>query len=193
VPDADVVQVVVVVTGTVVGVVCVVVVVDGAVVVLVVSPDESSSPPDVFVVVVVVVVVGVVVVVATGMVVEGTVVVFLGKLAAYPTKATDASPELKKTLKVKRRTRAKRRSRCWGVRCEGVIGDYQQVLQECLKTTQLVLKKIKRVLTLLVFSFVTFVLAGERQRKACASQDRIAVHVNGPLKLGHHLGDNRKP
>ena len=42
--------------------------------------------------------------------------------AKYVTSRADASPEPKRRTWVRRRARAKRRSRCWGVRAEGVIG-----------------------------------------------------------------------
>lgn len=69
-----------------------------------------------------VVVVGVVVVVE---VVEGAVVVEstgVALLAKKPTITPETTPEPMKTDWVRRRTRAKRRSRCWGVRKGGLMG-----------------------------------------------------------------------
>jgi hypothetical protein len=54
-------------------------------------------------------------------VVTGTLVSEWAALAAYPTKSTDVAHEPKKIAWVTWRTRANRRSRCWGVRFEGVI------------------------------------------------------------------------
>jgi hypothetical protein len=61
------------------------------------------------------------VVVVTGAVVAETVVSVWAALAAYPTKSADVAHEPKKIALVTWRTRANRRSRCWGVRFEGVI------------------------------------------------------------------------
>jgi len=58
---------------------------------------------------------------AVVVVVAGTVVSEWAALAAYPTKSTDVAHEPKKIAWVTWRTRANRRSRCWGVRFEGVI------------------------------------------------------------------------
>jgi hypothetical protein len=109
--------VVVVVGGTVVVVVGgVVVVVAGVVVVVELFPPDVAG----------VVVVGCVVVVGgTVVVVVGEVVVVVGSTrctagfaveAKRPTRATDEIPEPTRTPRVTLRTRANRRSRCWGVR-----------------------------------------------------------------------------
>jgi len=67
----------------------------------------------------------VVVVVAPGteVVVVGTVTVVVGltALASAATRTADSAHDPKKINCVKRRTRAKRRSRCWGVRSVGTI------------------------------------------------------------------------
>jgi hypothetical protein len=59
--------------------------------------------------------------VVVGVVDTGTVVSEWAALAAYPTKRADVAAEPKKIAWVTCRTRAKRRSRCWGVRLEGAI------------------------------------------------------------------------
>lgn len=92
-PDGDVVQTVVVVTGTV----------DGTVVAA--ALDCAVAGLDVVVVVAWVDAAGTVVVVTAWALV-----------AANPTSAADVAPAPTKTVWVSRRTRAKRRSRCWGVR-----------------------------------------------------------------------------
>jgi hypothetical protein len=58
---------------------------------------------------------------ANVVVVDGVVVNEWAALAAYPTNSADVAHEPKKIAWVTWRTRAKRRSRCWGVRFEGVI------------------------------------------------------------------------
>jgi hypothetical protein len=115
---------VVVVTGTVVGVVVVGagLVVVGALVAGVVPPDL----PDVVVVVFGVVVVDDVVVLEAGellvvVVGEGTMTAGLAAPARYTTARAETTPEPTKRAWVSRRTRANRRSRCWGVRVVGVI------------------------------------------------------------------------
>jgi hypothetical protein len=108
-----------------------VVVVVGSVVV--VSPDvEGVVPPEVEGVVVVVD--GLVVVdVLVEVVGEGDVVVVVGSTtrltmsglavaAKRPTSAAEERPEPTRTPRESRRTRASRRSRCWGVGEEGVMG-----------------------------------------------------------------------
>jgi hypothetical protein len=63
-------------------------------------------------------------VVELGVVVEGVttlVLAGLATLASTPTKRADRAPAATKRAWVKRRTRAKRRSRSWGVRGAGVI------------------------------------------------------------------------
>jgi hypothetical protein len=117
---------VVVVTGTVVGVVVV-----GAGLVVVV-PDEPEESDELLVVVGVVTgtVVGVVVGVSSDseelLVVVGTVVgtmtAGLAAPARYTTSAAETTPEPTRRVWVSRRTRANRRSRCWGVRVAGVKG-----------------------------------------------------------------------
>jgi hypothetical protein len=105
----------------------VVVVADGSVVV----ECERATVVVVFLALVVVVLFALVVVVLDGAVVVldaievGVVVVTaLGALFAMkPTMTPDATPEPMKIVRVRRRTRAKRRSRCWGVRRWGVIAD----------------------------------------------------------------------
>jgi hypothetical protein len=68
-----------------------------------------------------VVVVGALVVVGgTGIVTAG-----LALLAAKPTRAPESTPELRNIVRVRRRTRAKRRSRCWGVRGWGLMGSQE--------------------------------------------------------------------
>ena len=47
---------------------------------------------------------------------DGMLTVGAARLAMKPTITVDATPEPMKTVRVKCRTRAKRRSRCWGVR-----------------------------------------------------------------------------
>jgi hypothetical protein len=124
---------VVVVTGTVVGVVAFVVVVVGFVVVgggrvVVVEPDVEDVGDVVGVVAFVVVVVGRVVVVEPGVedVVDVVGVVVETSAFAVPPRYATRRPELTaepaKTICVRRRTRANRRSRCWGVRVSGVKG-----------------------------------------------------------------------
>jgi len=105
---------VVVVTGAVVGATYTVV---GVVVRTVVDVDPREG----FVVVVVgrVVVVVVEVTVVVGVVVG--VATTLGAFAAIPTRTADVAAEPITINWVMRRTRAKRLSRCWGVRCLGVI------------------------------------------------------------------------
>jgi hypothetical protein len=122
-------QTVVVVTGAVVGVVYVVVgvlfftvvVVPWRTVVGVVFTVVVVTP---FLSVVVVAPARVVVVVAAGIevVVVGVVVVVLTALASAVTRTADITHDPRKIIWVKRRTRAKRRSRCWGVRSVGTIG-----------------------------------------------------------------------
>lgn len=105
---------VVVVTGAVVGATYTVVgVVDRTVV--------EVEPRDVVVVVVgdVVVVVGVPVTVVVGL--DEPEATTFGALAATPTSTADVTAEPMMISWVMRRTRAKRLSRCWGVRCLGVI------------------------------------------------------------------------
>lgn len=134
---------VVVVTGTVVGVVevvgLVVAVVGGVVVVAEVpSPLELSSDEDVEVdvevdswssdedVVVLVLVEGTV----TGVVTSG-----FAEPARYITATPDSTPEPTRRAWVMCRTRAKRRSRCWGVRVAGVmVVSHLTVLLVILKT-----------------------------------------------------------
>lgn len=58
---------------------------------------------------------------AAGTVVVGTVLTGLALPARYVTSSADTSPEPRRRAWVIRRARAKRRSRCWGVRVEGVI------------------------------------------------------------------------
>jgi hypothetical protein len=101
-----VVHTVVVVTGTVVGVEEGVVVGAG-----VMEPSPESSPATV------VVVVGAVVVGAG----EWMTTTGLALLAAKPTRAPESTPEPRNIVRVRRRTRAKRRSRCWGVRGWGLM------------------------------------------------------------------------
>jgi hypothetical protein len=50
-----------------------------------------------------------------------TVVVGLTALASAATRTADSAHDPRKINCVKRRTRAKRRSRCWGVRSAGTI------------------------------------------------------------------------
>jgi sulfite exporter TauE/SafE len=109
-PDGVDVHTVVVVTGAVVGATYTVV---GVVVRTVVDVDPRD--------VVVVVVGAVVVVVGLVMVVVGLEATTRGALAATPTRTADVAAEPITMSWVKRRTRAKRLSRCWGVRCLGVI------------------------------------------------------------------------
>ncbi|MGC1418489.1 MAG: hypothetical protein WA786_00015 [Acidimicrobiales bacterium] len=120
----------VVVVGTVVGgawtVVVVVarcvVVVECARAAVVVVEGERAVVVVLFARVVVVLVGGVVVVELEAT--EVVVVTALGALFAMkPTMRPDATPEPMKIVRVRRRTRAKRRSRCWGVRRWGVIAD----------------------------------------------------------------------
>ncbi|MGA2123829.1 MAG: hypothetical protein ABSG58_05305 [Acidimicrobiales bacterium] len=113
--------VVVVVTGTVV-----VVVVAGGAVVVVVGEElvVVRCEGDVLVVVDVDVAGDVVVVVLDVDVVVGGVTMRLAGLAVVaknPTKPADERLEMTKTPRVARRTRANRRSRCWGVRGDIVI------------------------------------------------------------------------
>jgi hypothetical protein len=124
---------VVVVVGTVVGGAWTVVVVVGRSVVVVVRVRAAVVVvvfvrPAVVVVLlaraVVVLVGGVVVVELVATEVDVVVVTALGALFAMkPTMTPDATPEPMKIVRVRRRTRAKRRSRCWGVRRWGVIED----------------------------------------------------------------------
>jgi hypothetical protein len=79
---------------------------------VVVVPPEGSVVVVARLVVVVLVRGTVVVVVAFA----GMPTVGAARLAMKPTITVEATPELMKTVRVKRRTRAKRRSRCWGVR-----------------------------------------------------------------------------
>jgi hypothetical protein len=51
-----------------------------------------------------------------------TVVVALTALASAPTRTAESAHDPRKIIWVMRRTRAKRRSRCWGVRSVGTIG-----------------------------------------------------------------------
>jgi hypothetical protein len=94
---------------------------------------------------VVVVVSSPVVVVVVVVVVAGTVVSVWAALAAYPTKSADVAHEPKKIAWVTWRTRANRRSRCWGVRFEGVI-DLLGVLfsHPCLRSRKLKPKKRRK-------------------------------------------------
>lgn len=114
---------VVVVTGAVVGTVVlgVVGVVTGFVVV---EPDESSDSDELEVEGVVVVGVSSDVVDVL-LVVEGTVVgvetMGFAAPAKYTTATPESTPEPRRRAWVRRRTRANRRSRCWGVRVAGVI------------------------------------------------------------------------
>jgi hypothetical protein len=117
---------VVVVTGFVVGVEVlpdVVVVGDGTVVVALSSDDDEPSPESVEVLVVV-----------EGTV-TGVVVAGFAAPAKYITATPEMTPEPTRSAWVSRRTRAKRRSRCWGVRGVGVIRfPYVPVLRVILKS-----------------------------------------------------------
>ncbi len=141
---------VVVVTGTVVGVVVV-----GAGLVVVV-PDEPEESDELLVVVGVVTgtVVGVVVGVSSDseelLVVVGTVVgtmtAGLAAPARYTTSAAETTPEPTRRVWVSRRTRANRRSRCWGVRVAGVKGfPHPPVLWIILKMWLRLNEKIDRM------------------------------------------------
>jgi hypothetical protein len=145
-----VVHTVVVVTGTVVGVVVV-----GAGLVVVV-PDEPEESDELLVVVGVVTetVVGVVVGVSSDseelLVVVGTVVgtmtAGLAAPARYTTSAAETTPEPTRRVWVSRRTRANRRSRCWGVRVAGVKGfPHPPVLWIILKMWLRLNEKIDRM------------------------------------------------
>lgn len=91
---------VVVVTGTVVGVV------DVGVVVVGVSSDSDEL----------------LVVVGTVVGVVGAVTMGFVAPARYATRSTETTPEPTRRVWVSLRTRANRRSRCWGVRVAGVKG-----------------------------------------------------------------------
>ncbi len=129
---------VVVVTGTVVGVVTdpVVGVVTDPVVGVVVGASSDSEE--------LLVVVGTVV--GTAGTVVGTMTAGLAAPARYTTSTAETTPEPTRRVWVSRRTRANRRSRCWGVRVAGVKGSpHPPVLWMILKMWLRLLKKIDRM------------------------------------------------
>jgi hypothetical protein len=122
----------------------------------VVVPDEPEESDELLVVVGVVTgtVVGVVVGVSSDseelLVVVGTVVgtmtAGLAAPARYTTSAAETTPEPTRRVWVSRRTRANRRSRCWGVRVAGVKGfPHPPVLWIILKMWLRLNEKIDRM------------------------------------------------